>query len=314
MLSPKLIDGPYGPEAQVSDDDGKTYHVHVAPFRSQTTLRAYYPSTENGFFDQSKARSGSKMLERIFSVIEGDYDWNTPAYRQVCTELELDPDFGRPNFKEADRALVADLEQHIDWSGRNNDYMRLNQFIFDLIDLLRTDQFPEFHTYVSTKQTLENWTFSLPKTPFKDAFDRVDRSRINSSKPIFTSIDFLPSWGGHGCNASIYLWGRSGCEPDGWDPQLYGHLDGVALTPARLDLATETVVRRLTEQGVFFLSTDEARDYLNNEGAYWAFHHGPSRCPAGFQPRTPSVSEKLLWRVKRPETSLYDRYLERSQP
>lgn len=313
MLNPKLIKDPDGQKAEIKANNGKVYHVKVIPFRSQTNLLILDPETENGFFDQSKAHGASALLDKVLAVTGGNYDWDTPAYRQVCSELELDPDAGRPTFKEADKALVTELEQHIDWQGRGNDYMRLNQLIFDLTDLLRTDQFSEFHTYVSTKQTLENWTFSLPKAPFKDAFDRVDRNRINSSKPVFTSIDFLPSWGGHGCNASIYLWGGSSCESDGWDPQLYGHVDGVALTPAHLDMAMETVVRRLKEQSVFFLSTNEAQDYLNHEGAYWAFHHGSSRCPAGFQPRTPSVSEKLRWRIKRPETPFYDQYLKRSQ-
>ncbi|MEO9971812.1 MAG: hypothetical protein ABJG15_18600 [Hyphomonadaceae bacterium] len=308
MLKPQLVEGRYGPAAQVQTEDGKTYHVQVLPYRSRTTLQILDPSVENGLFDQSKARGGSFQIDRVFEVMDAAFDWDTPAYRQVCQELGLDPDTNRPTYKEPDKSLVDDLDQRIKWGGDGDD-MRLNELIFDLLDLLRTDQDPEFYAYVKSKQTLENWSFKVSKSVFEDAFSRVDLQRIRSSKPVFTAIDFLPSWEGRGYSASISLWSIADCEQDGWWPQGYGHVRGVALEPTRRDLASETVVQRLKDQGVVFLSDSEAHDYLDQEGAYWAFQHGSWQCPNGLQPRSPSASEQLLWRVTRPATPLYEQRL-----
>lgn len=308
MLKPKLVEGRYGPAAQVQTEGGKTYHVQVIPFRSQTTLQIFDPTVENGLFNLSEARGGSDQLDRVFEVMDAAYDWDTPAYRQVCQELGLDPDTNRPMYKEHDKSLVADLEQRIKWGGGGDD-MHLNELIFDLLDLLRTDQAPEFYAYVKSKQTLDHWSFKVSKSVFEDAFSRVDLHRISSSKPVFTAIDFLPSWEGRGYSASISLWSIADCEQDGWWPQGYGHVSGVALEPTRRDLAIETVVRRLKGQGVVFLSDSEARDYLDQEGAYWAFQQGSWQCPKGLQPRSPSASEQLSWRVKRPATPLYEQRL-----
>lgn len=313
MLKPKLVEGRYGPAAQVQTTSGKTYHVQVIPFRSQTTLQIFDPTVENGFFNLSEARGGSDQLDRVFGVIDAAYDWDTPAYREVCQELGLDPDTNRPTYNEHDKSFVTDLEQHITWSGDGGEILRLNELIFDLLDLLRTNKAPEFYAYMKSKQTLDHWTFKVSKSVFEDAFNRVELHRISSSTPVFTTIDFLPSWEGRGYSASIDLWSVSGCEQDGWWPQGYGHVRGVALEPTRRDLAIETVVRRLKGQGVVFLSDSDARDYLDQEGAYWAFRQGSWQCPTGLQPRLPSVSEKLLWRVTRPATPLYDRHLNRRQ-
>lgn len=310
MLKPKLVEGRYGPAAQVQTEGGKTYHVQVIPFRSQTTLQIFDPVAENGFFNLSEARGVSDQLDRVFAVMDAAYDWDTAAYREVCQELGLDPDADRPTYKEHDKSVVVDLEQHITWSGDGGEVLRLNDLIFDLLDLLRTDQPPEFYAYVKSKQTLDNWSLKVSKSVFEDAFSRVDLHRISSSKPVFTAIDFLPSWEGRGYSASISLWSIADCEQDGWWPQGYEHVSGVALEPTRRDLAIETTVRRLKDQGVMFLSDSEARDYLNQEGAYWAFQQGSWQCPKGLQPRSPSASEQLLWRIKRPATPLYDQSLE----
>ncbi|QVQ38611.1 hypothetical protein KHQ08_17815 (plasmid) [Pseudochrobactrum algeriensis] len=312
MLKPKLLEGQCGPVAEIFDDKGKAYHVKVMPYRTQTILHILDPGCENGIFDLSKVRGGSTLLNKIFSVIDTAYDWNTPSYRQICQELGLDPDFNRPTYKEADKPLVANLERHIKWDAGGED-MRLNELTFDLLDLLRTDQYPEFYAFIKSKQSLDHWSFKVSKSVFENAFNRVDQYRIRSSQPVFTSIDFLPSWEGRGYSASIDLWSLSTCASDGWVPQKYGHLKGVALKPMRFDLAIETVVRRLKDQGVVFLTDIEARDYLNEEGAYWAFQQRSWQCPNGLQPRLPSAAEKLLWRIKHPATPLYDQHIKRIQ-
>lgn len=297
----------------VADDQGKIYRVHISTIGSLPVLRFLDPQIENGFFDLSPARGASALIDRIFAVMDSGYSWDTPAYRGLCSELELDPDRGRPEYKEADKPLMSELEHHVAWSASGGDYGRLNQLIFDLRDLLRTDRRPEFYTYKRSAETLRNWTFKLPKAPFSDAFSRIDLHRIGSSKSVHTSIDFLPSWKGRGYSASINLWSTSNCEDDGWEPQSYEHVTGVALEPAHLDLAMETVVRRLTAQGVVFLSASEARAYMDGEGAYWAFRQGSWQCPGGLQPPTLTASERMLWRLRRPATPLYDQHATRKQ-
>lgn len=185
--------------------------------------------------------------------------------------------------------------------------------ICDLITLLRTDQAPEFYSYVKSKQILDHWSFKTSKSVFEDAFCRIDLDRISSSQPVLSSIDFLPSWAGRGYSASIYLWHRADCEQDGWCPTGYGHVSGVALSPSRSDIAIDTVVRRLKEQGVIFLTDSEAREYLDQEGAYWAYQQKSWRCPHGFQPRSPSASELFVWPVKRPATPFYRLHLEQQR-
>lgn len=204
MLKPKLVEGRYGPAAQIQTEGGKTYHVQVIPFRSQTTLQIFDPTVENGLFNLSEARGGSDQLDRVFEVMDAAYDWDTPAYRQVCQELGLDPDTNRPMYKEHDKSLVADLEQRIKWGGGGDD-MHLNELIFDLLDLLRTDQAPEFYAYVKSKQTLDHWSFKVSKSVFEDAFSRVDlhkSARQNQSSPQSTSCRH--GKGGDIVPASVY--------------------------------------------------------------------------------------------------------------
>ena len=309
----RVIKGLYGnPAALVKDDNGKIYEVQVVPFRSQTILQIFDPEQDGGFFNLSSARGGSTMLDRVFAVMDSSYDWEAPHYRQLCEELELNPDYRRPQFREEHLPLIDELEQKIAW-GQGGNAMRLNELIFDLIDLLRIDIFPEFYDYERSKATLESWSFKVPKSLFLNAFEQVDVDRISSSKPIFTSVTFLPSWEGTGFNSSISLYGVSDVAQDGWHNQDYGDLTGVALMPSRLDRAMSTVVSRLEQQGVTFLSFDEARAYMDTEGAYWASIQGWHNCPPDLQPYIPSRTEKAKWMLKKPPLPLYAAFLRKTR-
>ena len=212
MLKPELVESRYGLAAPVETDDGKVYHAQVIPYRSRTHLHLFDPEKKNGHFNYDEARGRSPMLDRIFEIIYDDYDWDTPAYRQICEELGLDPDVHRPAYKKQDAELVAQLEPLFEWRA-DQKTMRLNELLFDLLDLLRTDQAPEFYAYINSKQILENWSFKTSKSMFEDAFSRVDLHRISSSKPVHTMIDFLPSWEGTGYSASISCIGRCKIRP-----------------------------------------------------------------------------------------------------
>lgn len=311
LLKPQVVKGLYGnPAAQVRDDNGKVYEVQVTPYRSQTFIQIFDPEQKGAFFDLSEACENSAMLKRVLAFMHSSYDWEDPNYRQLCEELGLNPDYCRPQFREEHHPLVRELEQKFSWGQRGND-MRLNELIFDLIDLLRIDVFPEFYAYERSKSTLENWAFKTSKSLFMKAFEQVETDRIRSSESIYTSVTFLPSWEGIGFSSSIDLYGVSDCAEDGWHNQGYDHLAGVALMPSRIDRAMSTVISRLEQQGVTFLSFDEARTYMDTEGAYWASIQGWHNCPPDLHPRTPSRTEKAKWMVKKPPLPLYAAFLKK---
>ncbi|MFG5379648.1 hypothetical protein [Yoonia sp. R2-816] len=308
MLNHPIVDGRYGPAAEITGTDGKLYHVQIIPCRSQTSIQITDPSDEIGGIQLPSEQGGSGLLDRVIEVKRTDYGWDTPAYRQICAELKLDPDYGRPVYRDADIDLVTDLEAHIIW-GAVGDDGKVVDLVLDLLDLLRTDRPPEYYAYTRCFATIENWHFKRPKDVFATALNRIDREKIECSRCVPTSVDFLPSWEGGGFSSSIYLWGSAGNGSGGWDADAYGRLRGVAVLPANSDWPMETVIHHLTQQGVVFLSLAEARDYMNNEGAYWAFCCGGVwQCPPTLKPRKPSGTEKLLWKVKRPKTPLFDQH------
>lgn len=212
------------------------------------------------------------MLDKVFAVMDSSYDWDSPNYIQICSELGLNPDDGRPHYKDEDRGIISELNEQIKW-GYGGDRGRLNELIFDLLDLLRLDQFPEFYAFERCRGILDNWTFKLPSALFAAAFNRVDVHRMKSSQSIWTVVTFLPSWMGRGYGASIGLFNVKDCQEDGWWEPGYHHVRGVALQPTRIDWAMQTVVQHLSAQGVVFLSAEEARSYMDHEGAYWAYSH-----------------------------------------
>lgn len=100
----------------------------------------------------------------------------------------------------------------------------------------------------------------------------LDAGVVRPRTPHMTSLAFLPSRRGSGCEVTITgYWGQH--EPDGWIAADYGSLRGIAIEPDR-DMRWQhawlrTVVRRLRAQGVLFLPLAEARAYMaSNEAAY----------------------------------------------
>jgi hypothetical protein len=88
------------------------------------------------------------------------------------------------------------------------------------------------------------------------------------------TIVFLPSRYGEGFASSVY---RHPETPDGWWPELYDHLRGVALYPeepfpfpaAEITAFNKVAVTRLKAQGVVFLKPRDADDYHEREGKHW---------------------------------------------
>lgn len=297
----------YGPKAEIRDEQGILYHCNIAPFRGKAHLVLRNQNDPNGYVNFPELRQSAWPLKELIDLIESEYDWNTPAYRAMCEKLALDPDWGRPQFREKHMEVVNIIDEHV---RLHNNCDKVHDISFRIKELLRSDRKPEFYDYYYCKNIIENWEFEFSNHPFQSALDQVAVDEITSSRPVVVRVTFLPSWGGNGFTASIYLWSNE-CEPDGWSSSLYSHLSGVALLPNLEDLATRTVVNRLQSIGVTFLSMEQAQEYMDNEGSYWALEQEHWMCPPGLEPSSISVIDKLKWNIKKPPLPLYEAYLNR---
>ncbi len=84
----------------------------------------------------------------------------------------------------------------------------------------------------------------------------------------------LPSKSSSGYAVSIYASPNAG-EPDGWYPEAYGYIRGIARLPERVGPEKQriwqlTVVRRLRRQGVVFLTDAAAHSYEKSWGRAWS--------------------------------------------
>jgi len=132
--------------------------------------------------------------------------------------------------------------------------------------------------------------------------DGLDAGVVRPREIPVTGLTFLPSRHGSGYTATVSgYWGQH--EPDGWVPEGYGDLCGIAIEPDRKALAEHAwlraVVRRLRGQGVLFLFMAKARAYLaGNEAAYWTWRAGGT--PLSMFVRRAAPWQHLLWRVRPP--------------
>lgn len=309
MTKPLWVKGEHGPAVALEDGAGKIYHVYHVSYRTHAFFLVYDPDWKFGLVSAADLKNASPLFVRIGEVsrIKG-FLWDEPAYRSLCVDLGFDPDRGRPVYEPEDADIVLRLREAA--KDARSEGMRLDEITFGLLELLRTNERPQFRTYERCQEILGHWTFRQPKTLFEEAFERIDVSRIGSSTSIFREITFLPSWEGTGFTSTIELWGWE-CEHDGWS-QLYRDLRGVALRPVDGDLMTNVAVQRLADQGVIFLSPDEARAYMDGEGAYWSGRQGFAIYPEELAPRQLTSREKFTWRFQRPETPLFDDFRSRS--
>lgn len=105
-------------------------------------------------------------------------------------------------------------------------------------------------------------------------------------------VEFLPRPYGVGFKATISGW--CGCHDpvDGW-VQAYD-LKGVARLPSTDEFSSpawlRTVLSRLQENGVIFLTTKEADDYLENEAPCWRAQYM----------RKAMSAKRILWAFRKP--------------
>ena len=133
------------------------------------------PDREGRSVAPSEVRGKSDLLDRIIAFMESDYDWDDPDYRQICTEIGLDADNGRPAYRNEDLDIVSNLEQ---WIDSNNAAIGLSPVALDLLGLLRTDRAPEHGAFAECARILADWPFAVDKMPFAAAFDRVGPDRL----------------------------------------------------------------------------------------------------------------------------------------
>lgn len=248
------------------------------------------------------------------------YHWKTPAYIALCADLGIDYLWRAPVFHtEYEDLAWSLLDWDVDILPRINqrltgDIWRVRDFIFDVIDMLRTDEYRrkisppgiqakmlELDDYLST--------FQVPHLSRLRAIC-TDPTRLllkGVNAQVFTTVRFLPSAFGSGYLASIYGW-YGNHEPDGWVPGTYDDLHGVALMPTEDEMRLQwkkAVILRLRANGVLFLTKEQAKKYMEHEGAYWKWRHG--------QRHDTSLAQNVLWSISKPVTPVSDRAVELAQ-
>lgn len=133
------------PQVTVVASDGRRIGVRVIPFRSTPILTMLDLDNHPWMFSRSNLPpTTNAWIHAVadFKANHLDYSWDTPRYRELCVEGGLDPDYHRPHFAEqnvhAGEALVRALSQQSAWPS----HAAVN-IIFDLVDVLRTDQWRE---------------------------------------------------------------------------------------------------------------------------------------------------------------------------
>lgn len=134
-----LDNGPYGPWVVIVADDGRRLGVAVTPYRCRTLLLIHdIDAPPRTYGSTNLPPTSNSWLHRVAALIDGtsDYHWDTPAYRELCQEVGLDPDYHRPMFDpenaEAGEALLVELNRTNLSPGAANMFM-------DIVDHLRVD-------------------------------------------------------------------------------------------------------------------------------------------------------------------------------
>jgi hypothetical protein len=144
-----LEEGPYGPWVVIVADDGRRLGVAVTPYRCRTHLLIHdIDATPRTYGSMNLPPTANLWLHRVAALTNGksDYHWDTPAYRTLCEEGGLDPDYHRPAFDpenaEAGEALLVELNRTDLSPGAANIFM-------DILDHLRVDP------WVSDRKSVE---------------------------------------------------------------------------------------------------------------------------------------------------------------
>ena len=264
------------------------------------------------------------------------YDWTTPEYRDLCAELGFDPDRGRPRFARRHEEMGNEI---LHWIGTNmvesagrarglsvETHRQSLVLAESMMKALSADPACRPESPLFLEARIEH--FPTGVLPCRDEFlallangDLDEPLPVTGAAPrpadLSVPIVFLPSRYGNGVSKQLTV-GRH-YDPDRWEDLGYGDLRGVALQPTDADLnaspATAIAHRVLLDQGVVFLTRDEALHYLDTEAMYWAHgprKHLPLRLPRDLPLRRLTWRDKLAWKLGEPVLPI-DRQLVRRE-
>ena len=332
----RLVDGKFGKVREIKTDTGDTYRIGNAVYKTRNHVVIFDANDE--MTSRDYVQGSHPLLDEFFDVLRDHDNFDGQRYRDLFTKLGLDPDCGRPAFEDRDLDIAKALEWKDPWpgsDGRNTG--QINELANDVSELLRVDQQPDLKTYFKCQGALEIWAHAADKTPFEEAFERIDTARLTSSRRVAVEIDILPSWTSledHRLfepRLHIDMWNRIFDHDDQGFPESFpAAFTGIAVEPDLHDernrnweyssswykvcnLGVQRVRDRLERQGVLFLSKEDAAEYvLSEEAVYWRWRQsGDSTWQnptfAHLKPRAPTWAEKARWAFRPPETPLRDR-------
>lgn len=237
--------------------------------RKAVGLKLMSPCSNPVFFRQALT-DGTELreLDRVHPVLQRldglvTYHWGSPGFLSMCETLGFDPDAARPRFRARFDDLAQDL---LRWSctvrlGADTSPAspkgQSREASYKLLAMMRADTYPDPGHLDELRRHWNGVDRSiLPRFEELDALvnsdDLLDMAGLDAGVirpriPPATSLAFLPSRHGSGCEVTITgYWGRH--EPDGWIAADHGNLRGIAIEPDR-DMLWQhawlrTVVRR----------------------------------------------------------------------
>jgi len=128
-------------EVLIVAKDGRRMAVRIAPLGARTHLVVLDLDNHPWFVSpDSLAPTEDEWLRAVTRLgrDDPDYNWDTPRYRELCIQGGLDPDHGRPRFRDADRQAADELVRVVNLTG-SAPGVATSVFIHDLIHLMRED-------------------------------------------------------------------------------------------------------------------------------------------------------------------------------
>ena len=178
-------EGPHGPWVVITADDGRRLGVAVTPYRCRTHLLIHDVDASPRTYGRLTLPSTyNPWLHRVAELTEkSDYHWDTPAYRLLCEQGGLDPDYHRPAFDpenaEAGEALIVELNRANAISpGAANLFM-------DIVDYLRIDP------WVSDRKSVEAIRQNVKFNAEYDARMMVDVRDMLSRLPSLSRLRLM---------------------------------------------------------------------------------------------------------------------------
>ncbi|MBI5121296.1 MAG: hypothetical protein HZA67_09845 [Rhodospirillales bacterium] len=293
------IEGVSIPILEFETKDGRR-GIRIIPYRASPVL-VVIDCSGSEHRPAPAPRGLHPHIDRILDL-KVNLDWDSPEYRTVCLSFGLDPDHGRPIFRPEHASLGAHLLTRVNLEISCSDIAEIGRraFLYDMIDLLRADIQPEITILGRVQRDIVDYEDEPMIADMRGATNDIAEGRsgiLTSSEMVATAIRFLPSEEGRGYHGSFYGWYDDCCQ-DGWSNTNYNDVRGVALYPEHETPWNKTVVKRLREQGVHFLTQREAAEYMQREGARWSWIYGCGVNSHGIKPRSPEWWEKVLWWVE----------------